>query len=107
MAKTSPEQQNQWATRIAAFHTSGKTVSAWCAEHHVKPHQLRYRLRKQHSLAETGGETPTQWLPLNLRDLETTTPPLVIRIGQATVEVRPGFDHKLLLEVVRTLGAQC
>jgi len=91
--------RNQWATRVAEFQASGQSVSAWCAEQQVKPHQLRYWLKK-HSQAV--GNVPTQWLSLNLRDL--ANPPLVIRIGQATVEVRPGFDPDLLRDVVRALA---
>jgi hypothetical protein len=103
VAKASPEQQNEWAARIAAFRASGMSVPAWCAEHHVKPHQLRYRLQKQARAKRPSGETPTQWLPLNLRDPEIT-PPLVIRVGRVTVEVRPGFDRDLLRDVVHTLA---
>jgi hypothetical protein len=32
---------------------------------------------------------------------------LVVRIGQASVEVEPGFDPKLLADVVRTLQSVC
>ncbi|QGG47317.1 hypothetical protein [Heliorestis convoluta] len=33
--------------------------------------------------------------------------PLVIRVGQAVIEVKPGFDPALLTQVVRTLKTLC
>lgn len=66
------ELRNEWAARVAAFRASGKSASAWCAEHDLKIHQLRYWLRKHSAPRMETGDAPTQWLPLNL-----ATPPLV------------------------------
>jgi len=96
---TKEEQQTTWVARIAAFKASGQSVPKWCAANNIKPHQLRYRLKKE---AHVPTGAPTWWLPLNLSDPEPS--PISIKVGQAVIEVQPGFDPKLLLNVVSTLS---
>lgn len=98
---TQEECQALWQKRIAEFKESGKSVTVWCAENDVKANQLWYWLRKE----KQGSKKEISWLPLGL-SCEATRPSLLVRVGQATVEVSPGFDRKLLLEVVETLNAQ-
>lgn len=93
------ELRNQWAARVADYRASGLSVSAWCAKQQLKPHQLRYWLKKD---SQTAGDAPARWLSLDLRDL--AKPPLVIRVGRVIVEVQPGFDRDLLRDVVHTLA---
>jgi len=38
--------RKQWKTRVADFIASGQTTTEWCAEHNLKPSQLRYWPRK-------------------------------------------------------------
>ena len=89
-----------WSARVAEFKASGQSVPAWCAEQDLKPHQLRYWLRKDR---ESG--KPTEWIPLNLGNNSETA--VTLRVGQVAIEVRPGFDPNLLLSVVKTLTALC
>lgn len=95
------EQQSFWSNMVAIFRASGQSVSAWCIEQDVKPHQLRYWLRKE----QASINTKTSWLPLDLNEAALQTS-LSIKVGRVTIEVRPGFDPKLLLDVVKTLIAQ-
>lgn len=46
-----------WSSRVAEFKASGQSVAAWCAEQDLKPHQLRYWLRKRRE-----SRNPTEWL---------------------------------------------
>ncbi|NLJ56313.1 MAG: IS66 family insertion sequence element accessory protein TnpB [Firmicutes bacterium] len=92
------ELRKQWADRVAAFKASGQSTTEWCAAHNVKPSQLRYWLRK-----EKKAQAKTSWQPLELEDTDT---PLVVKVGQVAVEVKPGFDPKLLQKVLKTLLAQ-
>lgn len=64
----------------------------------LKGLRIRRWLRK-----EKKTRTQTTWLPLNLNYTDT---PLLVKIGQVAVEVKPDFDPKLLLDVVKTLLAQ-
>lgn len=54
------ELRNQWAARIAEFQASGQSVCAWYAVQQLKPHQLRYWLKKHSQLAGTG-VAPVFW----------------------------------------------
>lgn len=99
---TKEERRIYWADRVAEFKASGQSVPAWCAAHDVKVHQMRYWL-KRNKLA-SAEKTPS-WLPLDLSDAGLQNA-LLVRVGGVAVEVRPGFDPKLLLDVVKTLVAQ-
>ena len=88
-----------WSARVAEFKASGQSVPAWCKEQDLKPHQLRYWLRKNRDSSK-----PTEWIPLNLGGTETA---VTLRVGQVAVDVRPGFDPTLLLSVVKTLIDLC
>lgn len=99
---TKAEQQNLWAARVEEFRMSGQSVPAWCTDHDLKPHQLRYWLRKK---VRTSSETTFSWLTLDLSEADFQSS-LLLRVGQVVLEVRPGFDPKLLLDVVKTLILQ-
>ena len=99
---TKVERQNIWAARVAEFKSSGQSVLTWCAEQDVKAHQLWYWLRKE---KQESAENALSWLPLDLSDAGLQIS-LLVRVGRVAVEVRPGFDPKLLVDVVKTLIAQ-
>ena len=99
---TKVKRQDVWAARITEFKESGLSVSAWCADHGVNPRQLWYWLRKE---KEESAEPKHSWLPLNLSETSLENA-LVIRVGRVTIDVKPGYDPKLLLDVVRTLAVQ-
>lgn len=92
----------QWAARIAEYKASGQSVPVWCAEQGVKPSRLWYWLRKERQ-ASSG--TEISWLPLDLSEAGLQTS-LLVRVGRVAVEVRPGFNPKLLVDVVNTLIAK-
>ena len=85
---------------MAEFKASGQSVPSWCQEQDLKPHQLRYWLRK-----ERESSNPTEWIPLDMANNSESA--VTLRVGQVAVEVRPGFDPNLLLSVVKTLIALC
>ncbi len=99
---TKVERQNLWAARIAEFKDSGQSVRAWCEGHGVNPRQLWYWLKKE---KQESIDSKLSWLPLDLSDASLQNA-LVIRIGRVTIDVKPGFDPKLLLDVVKTLVVQ-
>nr|WP_243137351.1 hypothetical protein [Heliorestis convoluta] len=50
------------------------------------------------------------WLSVEVGETserDSLASPLVIRVGQAVIEVKPGFDPALLTQVVRTLKTLC
>jgi transposase-like protein len=106
---TKTELRKEWAERVAAYKASGQKASAWCVAHDLNPRQLSYWLRKYKN-TDTSAIMPSQWLSLEVNESRTSSAKgsaLLIRVGQATVEVKPGFNPALLSDVVRTLAAIC
>ena len=97
---TKAERQNLWATRIAAYKESSQSVPDWCAQQNIKPGQLWYWLRKENDLT---AEESQKWLSIDLSN-ESIQNSLLLRVGKVEIEIRPGFDPKLLLDVVKTLS---
>lgn len=104
---TRAELRQEWEARVAAYKASGQSVPAWCAALDVKPHQLRYWIRKLDP-AQTAVKSSAMWLTMEVDQRSTESESgLFIRVGQATIEVKPGFDQALLADVVRTLAGLC
>jgi len=104
---TRAELRQEWEARVAAYKTSGQSVPAWCAANNIKPNQLWYWLRKLEP-AKNAAETSPKWLTMEVDQRPTESESgLFIRVGQATLEVKPGFDQALLADVVRTLAGLC
>lgn len=98
------EQYEQWKQRILDYQESGLTMKAWCTARDIPFHQLKYWTRKL-SMGRRKRQ-PTSWVTV------TPTPgpssqesTLVVRMGGASIDIRPGFDPSLLSQVVRALEA--
>lgn len=105
---TKQELEQQWKSRIVAYRASGLTQVAFCKAQNISLRQLSYWLRKE-AMKGIPSDKTTQWLPVNLSNQGVASEDisLHIKIGPAVVEVKPGFDQKLLLDVERTLRALC
>ncbi len=97
------ERQKEWENRIAQYRASGQSVKKWCADNNVKPAQLWYWLRKFKTNNEAHNIHSSQWLPVDVRDYIPMDNALLVRVGEACIEVKPGFDPALLSQVVRSL----
>lgn len=97
---TKQERKKIWVSRIAEYRSSGQKVREWCKEHGVNPNQLWYWLRKENN--HTSSEPKFSWLPVGLNG-DDSQESLTVTVGQVLIDVKPGFDQKLLLDVVRTL----
>lgn len=98
-----------WTERINDYRASSEGVNAWCERHQVSPKQLYYWLRKLKAAAQ---QTPPaggpRWVALSVAESATVgAPPILVKIGLATVEVRAGFEPAAFAEVVRTLKGLC
>ncbi len=98
------ERNEQWQERIRAYRDSGQTMQAWCAAQEISLYQLKYWLRK---LSPGKRKAPaTTWVtvaPTPHPSPEASS--LVVRIGNVSIDIRPGFDAALLTQVVRVLEA--
>ena len=103
------ERRARWKALLDNYKTSGERVEAWCKRHQVTERQFYYWRRKLRQVDEPLLPTvKSQWVSLRL-DEPVASPEhtLLVKVGAATIEVRPGFEPSLLAEVVRTLQLLC
>ena len=104
------ERRQEWAARIQQYETSGQTMKAWCDAQGVTKDTLRYWLRVLKPRSVRAAQTAAPFVPLALNEPAGTTgggAPLLLQIGVVRVEVRDGFDPRLLREVVAALEPGC
>lgn len=107
---TREQRRRDWAARITDFRASGMTMAAWCDANGCTISQLKYWLYKAKNVSSTTSSPSTRFMPItvnNRNEVSDPTPPLVVRVGQATIELRAGFDPGLLREVVQALESPC
>jgi len=103
------ERREEWRRRVAEFRASGQSGLAWCAAQGIKPHLLYYWAKRFPPAENADGDGETQWLPVDVSDSfgRQSSGCLLVRVGNAVVEVAPGFNPQLLADVVRTLTGLC
>ncbi|WP_017753734.1 IS66 family insertion sequence element accessory protein TnpA [Calidifontibacillus oryziterrae] len=100
--------RQEWERRIAVFRASGQPQTKWCEANELNIHQLKYWLKKIEG--PKSASTPlSKWVPVTMDDQvdDSSESTIQIKMGQASIEVKSGFDPTLLANVVRTLGALC
>lgn len=108
---TKEQRRKDWSARIADYRASDLSMAAWCDAHQVTKEQLKYWLRKLKVVhSEADGPIFSSWVPIKVSDpIQSTTheSSLVVHIGSVQIEIRPGFDPRLLREVVQSLEKPC
>lgn len=103
------ERRLQWEKRIDEYRASGQSVREWCAANGVKPGRLWYWLRRMKT--EDAEAKPARWLSVEVGSPFTAERQagagLLVKVGKAGIEVKPGFDPELLTAVVRALSEVC
>jgi hypothetical protein len=106
---------------VRDYQTSGLSIHQWCRNNAVVVEQLRYWLGKFGSERETTVATATStqaWASLKMMDdalcdtsqSDANQPPepgVAVHVGAARIDVRSGFDAKLLGDVLRVVIASC
>lgn len=93
----------KWVERVRQWRESGQTASIFSQGKGFEPSTLRFWASQlKHRV-----QSPEPRAPRMLRVRVTREPsaePLVVRVGEARVEVRAGFDTALLRAVVASLS---
>lgn len=86
---------------------NGQTGATWCATNQIKENQLLYWLDK-FSSKDSSKKSSSTFIPAVIHDSINSTHhtdyPLVIWVGQATIELKQGFGAELLQDVVHALA---
>lgn len=97
------EERRIWEAKIANYHASGLTAQEWCVANGERLNQLKYRI-KQINRAKKANSSAPRWLPVAVNETGRDNT-MIVRIGAASIEVKPGFDPDLLSTVVRVLAS--
>jgi hypothetical protein len=105
--KATTETFRYWHRHVEAFKTSGLTREAYSKINRIQVYQLDYWRKK---ISRMGGTPETisanQWMPLQIRDEPNDKDSRIdLWIGPVRVEIKTGFDPKLLAELLRAVGA--
>jgi ABC-type polysaccharide/polyol phosphate transport system ATPase subunit len=108
LSMTHKERKQQWEARIEAYKSSGLSKKEFCKQHNISVRQLYYWLKKE-SIKEEQARNTIQWLQVNLNNQEDKSDNnfLKVKVGPAVIEVRQGFNEKLLLDIVKVLSTLC
>ena len=105
-----------WRSQLDDAKEHEGTIESWCQAHGISQNEYYYRKRKYREM-DAGRTWPrrrqkeepgsSDWLSLTVHN-ETELPldsgSIVVRVGNATIEVRSGFDAVLLRSIVKALG---
>lgn len=107
MEKT--DLQIEWEHRVAEFKASGLSQSKWCRENDLSLHKLRYWLNKLNNNSSNSCHEPSpKWIAVSMEEINLESNETInIKIGEATIEVKPGFNPSFLANVIRTLKTLC
>jgi hypothetical protein len=104
--KADPEKAKYWMQHIEALKMSGLSRKAYCEQNGLNKHTMDSWCQKLNpSLGRNAEGNKATWIPLQIKGDETSG--IDLRIGKITIAVKPGFDQKLLTDLLRTLAAAC
>lgn len=104
--KSNPELRKKWERRISDLRSSGQTQGNWCKANDISIHQLKYWIKRIEG-SEYKPKTSSQWVPVELEDTTDKNETLQIKVGFASIEVKPGFNPSLLADVIKVLKSLC
>jgi hypothetical protein len=107
--KATTETIQYWQRHVEAFNSSGLTREAYSKKNRIKVYQLDYWRKKISRIIRTRkSDSPNQWLPLQISDEPIdNNSHIELWIGKVRVEIKRGFDSKLLAEFLRAVGVVC
>jgi hypothetical protein len=110
MGKNATQEKIQyWQRHVEEFKVSGLTRDAYSKKNRIRVYQLDY-WRKKVSRKEKAPESiaAKQWVPVKISDEPAGNDSNIdLWIGLIRIEVRKGFDSRLLIELIRAVGAGC
>lgn len=101
---TSNERKALWEKRLVDHAASGQRVIDWCEENSITSRQFYYWRRKL-GIGNFKKEQPVKWLSLKYKFplLNIAEDAIAVHVGQATVELRKGFDQELFGQIIQVL----
>jgi hypothetical protein len=107
---TNTAYRSEWESRVVSFKSSGMGITDWCKANNVKLDRFKYWLYKRKSSdSAPAAKTNKQWIAIETTPVVSNIQEnaMTINIGQASIQVKPGFDPVLLSDVVKALVGSC
>ena len=103
------EKIKYWQRHVESFKASGLTREAYSKRNRIPVYRLDYWRKKISKMNKAQEAIPAnQWVPLKISNEPGGGDSHIdLWIGSVRVEVKRGFDPKLLAELLRTVGAGC
>ena len=108
--RSNQELRKEWERWISIYRSSGQTQTNWCKANDLSIHQFKYWLKRIEGPKPRLTTTSPQWVPVELEDSnveDTNNEALQVKVGLASVEVKPGFNQSHLKEVIKVLKSLC
>jgi len=96
------ELRKKWRAIVDEWAGSELAAIRWAKEHGVNAKQLYYWIAKFKE-EDAVSAAQTRWLQLEAGESPALAGAFEVRVGDATVVVKPGFDPEALASIVRTL----
>lgn len=101
------DPQGLWSPRVRTFKESGLSQAEYCRVNKYNVKQFNYWYRKLKNSQNTCEPEKPQWIAVDVGAVPSSNAFLAVKIGSATIEVKPGFNRQLLVEVVEALSKSC
>lgn len=97
----------QWLPIIKECRASGMSVRDWCKAHDINEQQFYYRQRQLRKVATKSlptVQTSSKFVALPIPNQSVTTTPIIIRIGQLTIEITHSSQTELLTSILKVIN---
>lgn len=108
------EDRKLWTERIGDYRSSGLTAVKWAEKNNISVYKLRYYINKfnKEKKQEINQETNQnlnkhKWaeiVPEKKVENKNSFSPIKVTIGDATIEIVPGFDQNSFRDIVEILS---
>jgi hypothetical protein len=99
--RTSSERMEYWRQQIELYEESGQTREEYSAAQGIKVYTLDYWRRKLSNKSTADTTISESWVPIQIIEEEDG---IDLSVGKVRITVRPGFNRKLLSEVIGVLA---
>lgn len=106
---SSETRRDHWAGLVSAQQSSGLPAARWCRDNNIEANNFyNWRKRLSSSSSVTSSEpTAGQWLALGATGQNSRSVGLTLRVGCVSIDVTPGFDRYLLLDILGVVQSAC
>jgi hypothetical protein len=98
--------KSEWKDRVNKFTNSGLSMRKWCEANGYKLCTLHYWIKKFKDIENKSG---VKWAIADMNnhlDSSKNSEALTVKLGLFSIEVRSGFEPKLLQDIVKVLSTQ-